>query len=305
MLPVRALTQSKELQQKLNTIDGGFTLSIWKQQAEAEHKRQKQQHRNNNRNGTGNGEKGQRANVATILNERCGKHATKVYQRYVRSLSQIIPCLLFELSLFPYFRSYIIWVVWLFFVTVTALNIDMSAIETAMELNHNPYSSNSEYHPVTSYNDNKKHIMNNNSRSRYQYIPDNHTRASRPTPAVFASLPNNMDMDVNTNNSHHHQPRGYGPSRGISNNIQRAESHRYSPTLSSNSVSDTSSLSNDDAVSSVSVGTSHSSSMHSNYSAASNPRRSSFRPNSTNTSIPIKPPAPRTRTVKYYFKYLY
>lgn len=103
LLPVRALTQSKELQQKLNAIDNGFTLSIWKQQAEAEHKRQKQQYRNLNRNGNGNGEKGQRANVATILNGRCGKHATKVYQRYVRSLSQIIPCLLFDIYYLYYY----------------------------------------------------------------------------------------------------------------------------------------------------------------------------------------------------------
>ena len=96
------MTQSKELQQKLNAIDNGFTLSVWKQQAEAEHKRQKQQARNSNRNGNGNAEKGQRANVATILNERCGKHATNVYQRYVRSLAQIMPCLLFEISTFTH-----------------------------------------------------------------------------------------------------------------------------------------------------------------------------------------------------------
>mmetsp|Transcript_3133 Transcript_3133/g.2654 ORF Transcript_3133/g.2654 Transcript_3133/m.2654 type:complete len:829 (-) Transcript_3133:1383-3869(-) len=286
LLPVRALTQSKELQQKLNAIDNGFTLSVWKQQAEAEHKRQKQQLRQSNRNGNRTGEKGQRANVATILNERCGKHATNVYQRYVRSLAQIIP----------------------------SLNIDMSAIESAMEQNHNPYSSNSDYHPVTSYNDNKKNIMsNNNSRSRYQYIPDNHNNHNnhghnaqhRPTPAVFASLPNNMDMEANTHHSRHHShnqhQRGYGPSRGISNNIQRAESHRYSPTLSSNSISDTSSLSNDDAVSSVSVGTSHSSSMASNLSNFSANNHRSYRPPSNvvnnNNSMPTKPPAPRTRTV--------
>ena len=91
LLPVRALTQSKELQQKLHAIDNGFTLSSWKQQAEAEHKRAKQQYRNSNRGGANSNEKGQRANVATILNERCGKHATNVYQRYVRSLQQIIP----------------------------------------------------------------------------------------------------------------------------------------------------------------------------------------------------------------------
>ena len=89
------MTQSKELQQKLHQIDNGFVLSTWKQQAEADHKRQKQQFRNNNRHNNNsmnnNDNKGQRANVATILNERCGKHATSVYRRTVQSLKQIIP----------------------------------------------------------------------------------------------------------------------------------------------------------------------------------------------------------------------
>eukprot|EP01083_Nonionella_stella_P083655 231370_1 len=74
LLPVRTLTQSKELQRKLETVDSGVTLSVWKEQTEREHKRQKHK----------------RGNTARILNEKCCEHAEKVYSRCYEHLKEMI-----------------------------------------------------------------------------------------------------------------------------------------------------------------------------------------------------------------------
>ena len=87
LLPVRVLTQSKELQKKLEQIDSGFTISLWKQQAETRHKQQKERQKQSNNKS----EQKTRANVATLINEHCGIYATKLYKKSIRSLKNIIP----------------------------------------------------------------------------------------------------------------------------------------------------------------------------------------------------------------------
>ena len=191
----------------------------------------------------------------------------------------------------------------------------MAAIESATQLNHNPYSTNSDYQTVSSIGSHNNND-NYNNRSRYQYIANDHninderqrrrratlsaTTTTTPAPAVFASLPNNMDVNTRRN-------VGYGATRGMSDNLPRVESHRYSPTLSSNCGSDTSSMS--DGASSLSVGSSHSGNIsnHSNLNIKNNRRPAYLGLNNNTTNhrrntLPTKPPAPRTRTVMLIFE---
>eukprot|EP00488_Nonionellina_sp_1-RS-2012_P001097 TRINITY_DN1747_c0_g1_i1.p1 TRINITY_DN1747_c0_g1~~TRINITY_DN1747_c0_g1_i1.p1 ORF type:complete len:108 (+),score=17.17 TRINITY_DN1747_c0_g1_i1:111-434(+) len=73
LLPMRTLVQSKEIQNKLESMRCGFTLSLWKEEAEHAHGEQKRE----------------RNRVAIILNERCRNHALNVYRDKFEDLNDI------------------------------------------------------------------------------------------------------------------------------------------------------------------------------------------------------------------------
>ena len=72
LLSVRVLTHSKPLQQRLQQLEGGFTLAAWKGEAERAFKRQKKESRRGAK---------PRANVAMFVSEQCSEHALALYRR--------------------------------------------------------------------------------------------------------------------------------------------------------------------------------------------------------------------------------
>eukprot|EP01084_Bolivina_argentea_P118285 209902_1 len=219
LLPVRALTQSKELQEKLQQIDSGFAISSWKSSAENKHKLQKQ----NSRNG---GTK-TRANVATIINEQCGDYATKVYRLNVQSLHRLMPNLKIDWTQIrkddniSYSHSNY---------NTNNNHMDIDGISPS-----NPAQQQQQQHHHHHRQQQQQQQQHNHSQSggdRMNYSTPNTSqrinhRSSQSHPQIFATLPP-QQIPINSNNSNNN----YGPSRGGPDHL-RSDRFRHSPTLSS------------------------------------------------------------------------